>query len=85
MKKLFFLRYALILLSFFMFMSGCTNSTVQDVKYDYDSWRTIIQDSCESFFDGCNNCRRSPGADVAACTRKMCPEYEKPVCLDKSE
>lgn len=52
------------------------------VDYNYDSWRTMIPDSCTHFFDGCNTCRRAPGAEMAACTRMACPKYEKPVCLD---
>ena len=43
----------------------------------------MIPDTCQSFFDGCNNCRRSPGSSVAACTRKYCEKYAKPICLDE--
>ena len=50
--------------------------------YDANSWQTEITGSCKSFFDGCNNCRREEGSDLAACTRKACVEYEKPKCLD---
>ncbi len=54
-------------------------------SYDQNSWKTMIDASCKSFSDGCNNCVR---ADVegeealAACTRKFCPEYEMPRCMD---
>ena len=51
-------------------------------SYDQNSWQTMIPETCLSFFDGCNNCRREAGSDIAACTRKFCPEYEKPRCLD---
>lgn len=43
----------------------------------------MIPDTCQSFFDGCNHCRRSPGSSVAACTRKYCEKYAKPTCLDE--
>ncbi|MBA56531.1 MAG: hypothetical protein CMK89_18935 [Pseudomonadales bacterium] len=39
-------------------------------------------DTCTHFFDGCNKCTRAPGAEMAACTRMACMEYQKPVCLD---
>jgi len=55
-------------------------------KYDQDSWKSMIDASCTTFFDGCNNCVRADGAegdeDLAACTRKFCPEYEMPRCMD---
>jgi hypothetical protein len=53
--------------------------------YDQNSWRTMIPDSCASFFDGCNNCRRMEGEAEAACTRMFCETYEKPVCTDAKE
>ena len=54
-----------------------------DDQYDMNSWQTMIPASCESFFDGCNQCRRAAGSDNAACTRKACQIYEKPRCLDE--
>ena len=54
-----------------------------DDQYDMNSWQTMIPASCESFFDGCNQCRRAAGSDNAACTRKACQVYEKPRCLDE--
>jgi membrane-bound inhibitor of C-type lysozyme len=56
--------------------------TPSDSKYDAQSWKSLIPAACKSFFDGCNNCRRAQGSDVAACTRKACAVYEKPRCLD---
>lgn len=52
--------------------------------YDQNSWITIIDNSCQSFFDGCNICRKIAGdSQAVACTRKMCKNsYEKPKCLD---
>lgn len=64
-----------------------TEQQASDAKvpasYDANSWKSIIADSCQSFFDGCNQCRREPGAEVAACTRKACFEYQEPYCLDR--
>ena len=55
----------------------------QEMSYDQNSWKEMIPDSCTSFFDGCNNCNRAEGAEVAACTRKFCAEYQKPECLSE--
>ncbi len=60
--------------------------TEEEVQtFDQNSWKEIIADDCQSFSDGCNNCRREAGSDVAACTRKACQNYEKPKCLDTEE
>ncbi|VUD59921.1 hypothetical protein TDB9533_02801 [Thalassocella blandensis] len=55
-------------------------STVEG-DYHQHSWKTMIAASCTAFFDGCNQCRRSAGSDMAVCTKKMCAEYQKPRCL----
>ena len=55
-----------------------------DVSYDQNSWKDMIPESCTSYFDGCNTCRRAEGAEVAACTRKACFEYQKPECLEET-
>ena len=82
MKMLFFFKLSAVLLLMIV-MSSCANLKPDDIVYDQNSWQTIITDSCLSFYDGCNNCRRSkPGAAVAACTRKACDKYEKPVCIN---
>lgn len=54
-----------------------------ETVYNQNSWKIIISDTCLSYFDGCNNCRRTEGSDIAACTRKACAQYEKPTCLDE--
>ncbi len=64
-----------------LLLSACS-SMEESMEYDQNSWKTMIPDTCVSYFDGCNNCRREPGSDIAACTRKACMEYAKPVCLD---
>lgn len=61
------------------------NNVSGEVVYDGNSWKTIIQDSCLSFFDGCNNCIRSSAGSTAACTRKACFKYKKPICLDEAQ
>lgn len=74
-------------------LSGCASKTQDTFKapsptaptkevYDQKSWETIIEDTCVSFSDGCNTCRRMPDGG-AACTRKGCSRYEKPKCLDE--
>lgn len=80
-------RLVLVMLS--LWLVGCVAPSAEPaapaeepVEYNYDSWRTLIPDTCTHFFDGCNKCTRAPGADMAACTRMACMKYEKPVCLD---
>ena len=52
-------------------------------EYDADSWKTLIPESCKSYFDGCNQCRRGEDATAGLCTRKACAVYQKPRCLDQ--
>lgn len=52
-------------------------------QYDQNSWQTMIPKTCNSFFDGCNNCNRMEGEEMAACTRMFCQEYQEPKCLDE--
>ncbi len=61
-----------------------TGEPLASGPYDAQSWRTMIADDCTTFFDGCNQCRRAPGAMEAACTRKACLEYAEPKCLDSN-
>jgi len=53
--------------------------------YDMNSWKFIIADDCRSFFDGCNQCVRDPGKEIAACTRMYCAEYQRPRCRDDED
>ncbi len=62
-----------------------TNLGGESMTYDQNSWKIMIPDSCLSFSDGCNTCRREAGNDLAACTRKFCQQYEKPTCLDEKK
>lgn len=56
-----------------------------DAQYDATSWQEMILPTCTAFFDGCNNCTRGEGSDVAACTRKFCEVYSEPKCLDEEQ
>jgi membrane-bound inhibitor of C-type lysozyme len=56
---------------------------VETERYNQESWKTMIADSCTSFFDGCNNCNRMEGGSMAACTEKFCAAYQKPECLEE--
>ncbi len=52
-------------------------------RFNSDSWKALVPENCQAFFDGCNNCRKSVGPnEAAACTRKLCERYERPVCTD---
>jgi uncharacterized protein YceK len=91
------MRIIINLLTLFAIVSlpaGCstvsqTSSTSepqsQVMNYDENSWKTMIPDSCLSYFDGCNNCRRNAAGEAAACTRKACFKYRKPECLDDAQ
>lgn len=50
-------------------------------EYDSDSWKSMIDSECRSFFDGCNQCRQEPGK-AGLCTRMACQTYQQPRCLD---
>ena len=75
-------RLTLILL--LVLTASCSMPPKQTV-FDQHSWKNIIPADCLSFFDGCNNCRRSRGDAIAACTRKYCATYTRPVCLDAKQ
>lgn len=87
MKK--YISLSFLLLCGFL-ISACTPKTaveaptktdVQASEYTAQSWKEIIPDTCQNFFDGCNTCRRMPDGG-AACTRMMCQTYKKPECRD---
>lgn len=44
----------------------------------------MIPETCQSFFDGCNNCTRTADGE-AACTEMFCERYEMPKCLDDEQ
>ncbi|RLU02967.1 MAG: hypothetical protein D9N11_06575, partial [Ketobacter sp.] len=51
-------------------VAACAGNTPPaEESYTPDSWQTMIPDTCTHFFDGCNKCTRTPGAEMAACTR----------------
>ncbi len=52
-----------------------------EVKYNQDSWKEIIPESCQTFNDGCNTCMKSENGEPA-CTMMACEEYSEPKCLD---
>lgn len=64
--------------------TAVTSTSGAGSVYNANSWRDIINDDCRAFFDGCNQCTRSPGAEMAACTRKACIRYDRPRCMDTS-
>lgn len=64
-------------------VTGITSDIDDLLEYDSNSWRDIIVDSCSRFSDGCNTCIRSEGAEIAACTRRACAAYQRPVCLEE--
>ena len=90
-------KSSITLLFIALFLAGCTTppavapseeSKMADPVYDMNSWKTEVPVACNNFYDGCNNCRRPAnrtGGDIAACTRKMCAQYTKPMCLDEPQ
>ena len=69
-----------------LLLAGCgtqnSGPTIQLVNPD--SWKTMIPATCQSFFDGCNNCTRTADGE-AACTEMFCERYEMPKCLDDEQ
>ena len=47
------------------------------ITYTSESWKTEVSETCKHFSDGCNMCNRAEGSKVAACTRKMCQNYNQ--------
>lgn len=64
-------------------LAGCASTPSEELIYDANSWKEVIDVSCQSFFDGCNQCMRMPGSDEAACTRMFCETYAEPYCTDE--
>ena len=63
-------------------MPAAGSADQKQTSYTSQSWKTLIDESCQAYFDGCNQCRRALGAKAVACTRKACQSYQKPYCLD---
>ena len=87
-----YLRLPLLLLLLNLLSACATVETPDEIvagesaaatQYDMNSWKSMIDEQCRSFFDGCNNCIREPGK-VGACTMKACASYQRPRCLDEA-
>jgi hypothetical protein len=78
------MKKAIVLLFVFsvVVVAGCAQRPM-DLSYDENSWQNLIADSCQNFFDGCNQCTRM--ADGAACTRMFCDTYAEPYCTDEDD
>lgn len=55
----------------------------QVAQYNAESWKEIIPDSCQSFYDGCNHCNKMGDNSGAACTKMFCEVYSEPYCKDE--
>jgi hypothetical protein len=60
-----------------------TKPKQEKTSYDQESWKTIIPETCKSFFDGCNNCSKTENDWNIACTMMYCENYQEPKCNDK--
>lgn len=69
-----------------LLLAGCNQQTqsINESEITSESWKTMIPQSCQSFFDGCNNCMRTADGEVA-CTRMFCEKYDTPKCLDEEQ
>ncbi len=69
-----------------LLLAGCNQQTqsINESEITSESWKTMIPQSCQSFFDGCNNCMRTADGEVA-CTRMFCEKYDTPKCLDDEQ
>jgi len=76
MRKLFLIGT----LSTLLLLTGCSQTT-NEKNYNQDSRKTIIPETCTSFFDGCNNCNKIGNDTEIACTKMFCQTYEEPKCL----
>jgi hypothetical protein len=78
-----------IIVSLFVFsllvLAGCALTSSEEVSYDANSWKEVIDVSCQSFFDGCNQCIRMSGSDEAVCTKMFCDTYAEPYCTDEDD
>ena len=54
---------------------------VEEKNFDENSWKEIISENCEHFFDGCNHCKRIVDWELV-CSDLTCEEYGKPECTD---
>ena len=50
-------------------------------NYDENSWKEIISEDCEHFFDGCNHCKRIVDWELV-CSDLICEKYGEPECTD---
>ncbi len=80
MKKL--LTLGVLALSVFTLFSCTQKEELKEPDYTFESYKTMIPETCKSFFDGCNNCFRTEGSESVGCTKMFCQKYEKPKCLD---
>lgn len=62
-------------------LAGCNKTSNEEVTYNQDSWKEIISEDCQHFFDGCNSCSKSEDWE-AICTKMFCEVYEEPKCTD---
>lgn len=62
-----------------------TEGTWDQKQFNSESWRTLIPESCNAFFDGCNQCMRNGTGEDIACTLQYCENYEEPRCIDNDE
>lgn len=69
-----------------LLLAGCNQQTqsINESEITSESWKTMIPQSCQSFFDGCNNCMRTADGEVA-CTKMYCEKYDTPKCLDDEQ
>ncbi|PZM87246.1 MAG: hypothetical protein DLD55_02425 [candidate division SR1 bacterium] len=51
--------------------------------FNAESRKKLIPEDCQTFFDGCNTCYKTPGEEEAGCTEMFCATYQAPKCLDE--
>ncbi|MCC2615695.1 MliC family protein [Aestuariibacter halophilus] len=67
-----------------LLLSGCQTLDNQSTDNALPA-QTVLENgkvgpACLDYFDGCNQCRRMYINGPAACTKKACQTYKKPVC-----
>ena len=73
--------FAVILWLGTVLLAGCGTTSNKEATYNQDSWKELISDDCQHFFDWCNSCSKAEDWETL-CTKMFCEVYEEPKCTD---
>lgn len=76
----------LTLLFVSLFLVWCAKQDQAGEVYTSESWKTIIPESCQTFYDWCNTCIRLESDPTQVwCTKMFCETYAMPYCADEEK